>query len=137
MTALAHPGPKTSGQHAHDGARKPLRAWWPILLIIGIVLACAAGVGVTASLTDPVAPARVLYREPDPKVGVPAGQAPNANTREGRVSTTATDLPNANMREGRVPAVAPGLPNANTREGRVSTELPNANSREDRSPGNG
>ena len=101
MTALTHTGPKSSDNHAHNGARKPLRAWWPTLLIIGIVLACAAGVGVAANLTEPVAPARVLYQESNRNDGVPAGQAPNANTREGRVPTTSTELPNANTREDR------------------------------------
>jgi hypothetical protein len=118
MTALTHPGPKSSDNHAHDGARKPLRVWRAILLIIGIVLGCAAGVGVAANLTDPVAPARVVYQRSNPNDPVPAGQATNANAREGRVPATAPALPNANAREGRVPATAPAPPNANTREDR-------------------
>ena len=88
------------------GARKPRRVLWLIVLLIAMAVAGVVGVTVAAHVTDPPAPARVVYLEP------------NANSREGRVP--ATQEPNANEREGRVPTTAAPEPNANDREGRVS-----------------
>jgi hypothetical protein len=91
------------------GARKPRRVLWLIVLLIAMAVAGVVGVVVAAHVTDPPAPTRVVYPEP------------NANDREGRVPTTtdAAHEPSANDREGRVPTTAQE-PNANTREGRDS-----------------
>jgi hypothetical protein len=86
------------------GARKPHRVLWLIVLLITMAVAGVAGVAVATNVTDPPAPTRVVYPEP------------NANSREGRVPGP----PNANDREGRVPTSAAQEPNANDREGRVS-----------------
>ena len=86
------------------GTRKPHRVLWLIVLLIAMAVAGVVGVTVAANVTDPPAPARVVYPEP------------NANDREGRVPPP----PNANDREGRVPTTAAQQPNANDREGRVS-----------------
>jgi hypothetical protein len=71
------------------GTRKPRRGLWLIVLLIAMTVAGVVGVAVAANVTDPPAPTRVVYPEP------------NANSREGRVP--ATQEPNANDREGRVP----------------------------------
>jgi hypothetical protein len=84
--------------------RKPHRVLWLIVLLITMAVAGVVGVAVAAHVTDPPAPTRVVYPEP------------NANSREGRVPGP----PNANSREGRVPTSAAQEPNANDREGRVS-----------------
>jgi hypothetical protein len=68
-----------------DSARQPFRAFWPMVLLGGIVVAGFAGVGVAAYVTDPVAPTPVVYQEPnvnDREGRAPEIQAPNANTRE-------------------------------------------------------
>ena len=107
------------------GARKPRRVLWLIVLLIAMAVAGVVGVVVAANVTDPPAPTRVVYPEPnanDREGRVPHHRAhePNTNDREGRVPTTAAQEPNANEREGRVAATATQEPNANTREGRVS-----------------
>jgi hypothetical protein len=84
--------------------RRPYRVLWLIVLLITMAVAGVVGVAVAAHVTDPPAPTRVVYPEP------------NANFREGRVAGP----PNANDREGRVPTSAAQEPNANDREGRVS-----------------
>jgi hypothetical protein len=83
--------------------RRPYRVLWLIVLLITMAVAGVVGVAVAAHVTDPPAPTRVVYPEP------------NANSREGRVAGP----PNANDREGRVPPTAAQEPNANEREGRV------------------
>jgi hypothetical protein len=123
MTVQADLRPDTEISRKPGGTRKPLRALWLIVLLMAMALAGVVGVVVAAHVTDPPAPTRVVYPEP------------NANSREGRVAATATQQPNANEREGRVPATATQQPNANDREGRVpttTTQQPNANDREGR-----
>ena len=108
------------------GARKPRRVLWLIVLLIAMAVAGVVGVVVAAHVTDPPAPTRVVYPEPnanDREGRVPittTAHEPNANAREGRVTTTAAQEPNANEPKGRVAATATQEPNANTREGRVS-----------------
>jgi hypothetical protein len=117
MAARTHTEPERLDSQEYDRARRPPRVLGPILLLIGIVVASAAGVGAAANLTDPVAPARVVHHEASPNERVPAAatQEPNANAREGRVAVTASALPNANTREGRVSTTPTGLTNADTR----------------------
>ena len=120
------------------GTRKPHRVLWLVVLLIAMALAGVVGVVVAANVTDPPAPTRDVY--PEPNANSREGRVPNANEREGRVPTTAAHVPNANEREGRVPAATTHVPNANEREGRVpatATQEPNANTREGRVSDNG
>jgi hypothetical protein len=82
------PGSKISREPGDT--RKPHRVLWLIVLLITMAVAGAVGVAVAAHVTDPPAPTRVVFAEP------------NANSREGRVPTSAAQEPNANDREGRV-----------------------------------
>jgi hypothetical protein len=89
MTAQLDLRPAIRLSRERDSARQPFRIFWPMVLLSAIVLAGVAGVGVAAYVTDPVAPTRVVYQEPnaDDREGrAPGIQVPNANTGEGRAA---------------------------------------------------
>jgi hypothetical protein len=107
MTAQTDLRSDTEISRKRGGGRKPLRVFWPIVLLIAMALAMVVGVAVAAHVTEPPAPTRVVTQEP------------NANEREGRVPASATQQPNANEREGRVPTTTTQKPSAKTRVGGV------------------
>jgi hypothetical protein len=106
MTTQLNIRPAIRLSRERDSARPRSRVFGPVMLLSAIVMAGVAGVGVAAYVTDPVAPTRVVY------------QQPNASDRESR--TLEIPAPNANAREGRVPTTTAVGPNANAREGRTS-----------------
>jgi hypothetical protein len=66
------------------------RRWlWLAALLVAMAAAAVVGIAVAAQVTRPAPDPWTVYNEP------------NANTREGRVTTY--QEPNANTREGRVP----------------------------------
>jgi hypothetical protein len=107
MTLQTDHRPDTDISVGRSSIRQSHRILWLLAVFLAVAIAGVAGVAVAAHLTRPAATNPIIY------------QAPNANTREGRVPSTPVQAPNANTREGRVPSTPVQAPNANTREGRV------------------
>jgi hypothetical protein len=84
--------PHTPTNRQPGDARKPHRAFWPILLLLVMVLAGVAGVYVTSRVTDSPAPPQVVTT-----------REPTENEKEGRVPAAATREPTENEKEGRIP----------------------------------
>ena len=90
-----------------------------VSVLIAMVVAIVAGVGLRSYATRPAPSEGTIYRAPNTNDGLDTPvKVPNANEREGRV-TVEPSQPNANTREGRVSTTTVSGQNANAREGRV------------------
>jgi len=98
-------------------ARKNL---WLLIAFIATAIAIATAVALFGATARPTTGHQTTYQgqNANAPVGWLAGALPNANARESRV-TNVLPAPNANDREGRLSTTTLSEPNANVRESRV------------------